>query len=92
MERRRQYTEAINAQRARYAQEQALYNQQYPAGPSQYRYGPPPGNPYTYGPPYGSGYGNGYGGQRQRNMGGGALPLLGALAGGLLLGDMIGGF
>lgn len=94
MERRRQYTEAINAQRARYAQEQALYNQQYRAGPSYQRYGPPAGNPYMYGPEYGGEYGYGYGdyggGYRRRNNGGGgALPLLGALAGGLLLGDLL---
>lgn len=86
----------ITAQRAQYAQEQALYNQRYRAGPSCQRYGPPPGDPYTYGPGYGSGYGyGGYGGRgygggyrRQRNNGG-ALPLLGALAGGLLLGDIL---
>jgi len=89
----------MNARRARYAQEQALYNQQCAAGPSNSRrYGPPPGDPYAYGPSYGSGYGYGYGydgyggGYRQRNTGGSALPLLGALAGGLLLGDIIGGF
>jgi hypothetical protein len=82
----------INAQRARYAQEQALYNQRYPAGPScqRQRYGPPPGAPYMYGPEYGAGAGYGYGyGPRRRNNGGGALPLLGALAGGLLLGDLL---
>jgi hypothetical protein len=95
----------LAAQRARYAQEQALYNQgqgQYRGacgGPSRQRYGPPAGDPYMYGPQYGSGYGygNGYGGRgygggfgggRQRNTGG-ALPLLGALAGGLLLGDLL---
>ena len=91
MERRRQYTEMINAQRAQYAQEQALYNQRYRAGPSCQRYGPPPGNPYMYGPEYGAGYGYGYGGYggRRRNNGGSALPLLGALAGGLLLGDLL---
>lgn len=98
MERQRQYTEMINAQRARYAQEQALYNQQYPGGPScqRRRYGPPAGDPYLYGPDYGAGAGYGYGyGPRRRGLGGGggsALPLLGALAGGLLLGDIIGGF
>jgi hypothetical protein len=41
-----------------------------------------------YGPDYGDGYGYGYG-PRRRNNGGGALPLLGALAGGLLLGDLL---
>jgi len=91
MERQRQYTEMINAQRAQYAQEQALYNQRYRAGPSSQRYGPPPGDPYTYGPGYGSGYGYGYGdgGYRRQRGNGGALPLLGALAGGLLLGDLL---
>ena len=87
----------INAQRAQYAQEEALYNQRYRAGPSRQRYGPPPGDPYMYGPEYGAGYGYGYGGygdyggygRRRRNNGGGALPLLGALAGGLLLGDLL---
>lgn len=95
----------INAQRAQRAQEQALYNQQYRAGPSCQRYGPPAGDPYAYGPGYGGGYGYGYGGQRGfgpgfggrggyrgRNNGlggGGALPLLGALAGGLILGDIL---
>jgi hypothetical protein len=85
----------IRARQARYAQQQALYAQQGQyAGPSRPVYGPPPGDPYaTYGPGYGGGYGYGYGGyggypQRQT---GSALPLLGALAGGLLLGDIIGG-
>jgi len=92
LERQRQYTEMLNAQRARYAQEQALYNERYRAGPScqRYgpRYGPPAGDPYVYGPDYGAGYGYGYG-PRRRNNGGSALPLLGALAGGLLLGDLL---
>lgn len=104
-ERQRQRAEMIRAQRARYAQEQArlaqqqaLYNQQYASGSSYpQRYGPPPGNPYAgYGPGYGGGYGNGYGyddyPQRRQRGGNSALPLLGALAGGLLLGDIIGGF
>ena len=92
----------IDAQRARYAQEQALYEQQQL---TRQRYGPPQGNPYVYGPEYGGGYGYGYGdgyggrgggfgGRRNRGFGGGGgggLPLLGALAGGLLLGDIIGG-
>jgi hypothetical protein len=87
----------INAQRAR--QQQALYarNERYRSGPSCSRYGPPAGDPYLmYGPGYGSGYGYGYGyedypygGRRRRNNGAGALPLLGALAGGLLLGDIL---
>ena len=87
----------IRARQARYAQQQALYSQgqgQY-AGPSRPVYGPPSGDPYAaYGPGYGGGYGYGYGGypQRQNNsMGNSALPLLGALAGGLLLGDILGG-
>jgi hypothetical protein len=91
----------INAERARYAQEQALYSQRYRdrAGPSCRRYGPPPGDPYMYRPEYGSGYGYGYGyddyggrGRRRRGGGGGlggGLPLIGALAGGLLLGDIL---
>ena len=98
----------INAQRARYAQEQALYEQEYARGAtSRQRYGPPQGDPYVYGrgPQYGGGYGygygyddyDGYGGGRRRGRGGGfggggsAVPMLGALAGGLLLGDIIGG-
>jgi len=109
VERQRQYTEMINAQRAEYAQEQALYDQRYRAGPScrrsgPQRYGPPPGDPYMYGPEYGRGYGyGGYGGyegygdysrgrgcrRRNNGLGGGGLPLLGALAGGLLLGDIL---
>ena len=41
---------------------------------------------------YGPGYGYGNGGyQRQGASTGSALPLLGALAGGLLLGDLLGG-
>jgi len=109
LEKKRRYTEMINAQRARYAQEQALYEQEYARGaPSQQRYGPPQGDPYVYGrgPQYGGGYGYGYGyddyddygGRRRRNRGGfggggggSAVPMLGALAGGLLLGDIIGG-
>ncbi|KAH8982597.1 hypothetical protein EDB92DRAFT_1893789 [Lactarius akahatsu] len=98
-ERRRQHAELIRAQRARYAQEQArfaqqqaMYNQgQYPAGPYQRRYGPPPGNPYGgYGPGYGTGYGYGYPSPRQGRSSN-AVPILGALAGGLLLGDLLGG-
>jgi len=59
MEREPQNTEMINGQRARYAQEPALYDQRYRAGPS---YGPPPGDPYMYGhgPEYGSRYGYGH--------------------------------
>ena len=50
------------------------------------QYGPPMGNPYgpnvVYGPPRQQGGSSG-------NM---ALPLIGGLAGGLLLGDLLGGF
>jgi hypothetical protein len=87
-------------ERERYAQERASYDQSQYAGGSyrqQQRYGPPPGDPYAgYGPGYGgSGYGGGYGGgyyddyppQRQNRSN--AVPLLGALAGGLLLGDLL---
>ncbi|KAH9984176.1 hypothetical protein BJV77DRAFT_1039197 [Russula vinacea] len=104
---RKEQERMIAAQRARYAQEQALYDQGtyrggLRGGPCRQRYGPPAGNPYTYGPAYGSGYGygygyddyGGYGRRRGRGMGGGmggGLPILGALAGGLLLGDILGG-
>jgi hypothetical protein len=96
-ERQRQHAEMISAQRARYAQQQQqqqdYYNRGlYPAGPSQPRYGPPPGAPYMYDSGYGPGYGYGNGGyQRQGASTGSALPILGALAGGLLLGDLLGG-
>jgi hypothetical protein len=98
----------LNAQRQRYAQQeaqrQALYNQQgpYAGGSCQPRYGPPPGDPYSYGRGYGGRYGGGYGGgygygygyedygyQRRRRNNNTALPLLGALAGGLILGDIL---
>jgi hypothetical protein len=88
MERLQQRAELIRAQQAYYAQQQSQYG-----GPSQPMYGPPQGDPYaSYGPGYGGGYGYGYGAPRQgRSMGGSALPLMGALAGGLLLGDILGG-
>jgi len=88
----------LDAQRARYAEEQALHDQRYRAGPSCRRYGPPPGDPYMrgYGPEYGRGYGYGYEDypgdsrcrrrRRRRNFGGGGL---GDLAGGLLLAGML---
>ena len=89
----------LSARRQRYAQQQAqqqaLYNRQGPVagGSCQPRYGPPPGDPYMYGPAYGGGYGYGYGGYggypRQRRSNNSALPLLGALAGGLILGDIL---
>jgi len=107
-ERMRQRAEMLKLQRERYAQQQAqqraLYSQGY-AGPSSYpRYGPPPGNPYAYDPyggygygggggyGYGGGGGYGYGYPRGRSRGSSAVPILGALAGGLLLGELIGGF
>ncbi|KIM85120.1 hypothetical protein PILCRDRAFT_348195 [Piloderma croceum F 1598] len=49
----------------------------------QQMYASPDGAPYQYG-----GYG---GGRRGGGMGGMGLPILGGLAGGLLLGDMLGG-
>jgi hypothetical protein len=78
----------IRAQQEYYAQQQSQYG-----GPSRPLYVPPQGDPYAMnGPGYGGGYGYGYGGPSQgRSMGGSALPLMGALAGGLLLGDIIGG-
>ncbi|KAF9076125.1 hypothetical protein BDP27DRAFT_1313934 [Rhodocollybia butyracea] len=88
-QRRQQRLELQRAQQEAYAQQQAFYA-------SQARYAPPP---QQYG--YGGGYGNGMGGfgGNQRMGGGGmggggmALPLLGGLAGGLLLGDVLdGGF
>jgi hypothetical protein len=85
----------LSAQQARYAQQQALYDQRPYAGTSHHhapRYGPPAGNPYAYGPGYGAGYGYGYGnygyGGYQRSSGS-AMPLLGGLVGGLLLGDLL---
>ncbi|KAF8481077.1 hypothetical protein DFH94DRAFT_737849 [Russula ochroleuca] len=103
MERRQRHAEMITAQRARYAQEQALYNQgQYRGGPlggsSRQRYGPPAGNPYTYGPEYGSGYGYGYGYDDYGGYGGGGNRRGrrgmggGGLGGGLpILGALAGG-
>jgi len=91
-ERQRRYAEMVKAQRTQ------QFDQRVYAGPSYApRYGPPAGNPYGYGPGYGGGYGYGYdygygypGGSSRG--GSSALPLLGALAGGLLLGDIISGF
>ncbi|KAG1875606.1 hypothetical protein DFJ58DRAFT_903293 [Suillus subalutaceus] len=82
-------------QRAAYMQQNGgypPYGYGYPGysgggyGPSQY--GPPAGDPYAYND---GRYGRG---SRRGGFGGGmALPLLGGLAGGLLLGDMLdGGF
>ncbi|KAK7468746.1 hypothetical protein VKT23_003249 [Stygiomarasmius scandens] len=78
--------------------QQAAFNQQY--GQPQYGYGPPPGQ-YGYGAPgpYGQqqfGYGRGGRGPGGgMGMGGMALPLVGGMAGGLLLGEALsndGGF
>lgn len=70
----------------------------YPtAGPYDQSYGrqyyaPPPNNPYNSYGGYES-YGR-YRGRQRNGFGGGglALPIIGGLAGGLLLGDLIGGF
>lgn len=87
----------MEAMRQRYAQGysgQSAYS-------SRPMYGPPAGNPYSmtggygyggYGRPLGGGMG-GMGGMGGFGGGGMALPLLGGMAGGLLLGDMLdGGF
>ncbi|KIK70829.1 hypothetical protein GYMLUDRAFT_66044 [Collybiopsis luxurians FD-317 M1] len=75
------------------AQQQAYYAQQAQYGPPPQQYGAPYGQ-------YGGGYGPGpgYPGQygpapRSGGLGGGglALPLIGGLAGGLLLGEALGG-
>jgi hypothetical protein len=86
-------------QQAQFASQRQQYYQQ--AGPSQYQqqYGPPPGMPYGYGQSqYYQRQQSGFGG---RGLGGGSfggggfggagagLGLLGGLAGGLLLGDLI---
>jgi len=97
-ERRRQQMELLKAQRERYAQQQALYNQ----GLYRPAYGPPAGHPGlygSYGPGYGAGYGYGYGGgygygddyYGYRRGGSSTGGLLTAVAGGLLLGDILGG-
>ncbi|KAI9513037.1 hypothetical protein F5148DRAFT_1158264 [Russula earlei] len=94
-EARRQQIELLKAKRAQYEAQQALYNQQYyQGGPPPPQYLPPAGNPYAaYGPGYGSGYGYGYGDYRRGGPStSSALPFLGALAGGLLLGDILTGF
>ncbi|KAJ4499473.1 hypothetical protein C8R41DRAFT_893389 [Lentinula lateritia] len=77
----------------RLAQQQAYYNQaQYAPPPQQY------GNRYGgYGGTYGSGGLGGLGGMSGRRtggmgMGGMALPLIGGMAGGLLLGEALGDF
>ncbi|KAJ4485961.1 hypothetical protein J3R30DRAFT_3655257 [Lentinula aciculospora] len=73
----------------RLAQQQAYYSQaQYAPAPQQYgsRYG-------GYGGGYGSGMGGMTSGRRTGGMGGMALPLIGGMAGGLLLGEVLdGGF
>jgi hypothetical protein len=105
MERQRQHTVMRNAERARYAREQAIYDEQYAA---RRRYGPPPGDPFMNGPRYGRGYGYGYGyddyddydydcdgGRRQRRCRGrrgrGMGRGGGGLLGALVLGDIIRG-
>ncbi|KAA1467915.1 hypothetical protein DENSPDRAFT_856965 [Dentipellis sp. KUC8613] len=90
--------EVMRRQQARYAQQpyygpQQAYASPYGyAGPSSSRYGPPAGDPYANYGPYGSsrrGYGGGgFGGGGGSGLGMG-LPVLGALAGGLLLGDIL---
>lgn len=76
----------MEAQRQR-TQEMMIARQQLYASQPQYHQGPT-----AMGFPYGGGYGS----QRQRRgggMGGLALPLLGGLAGGFLLGEALdGGF
>jgi len=84
-----QMEERMRQQRMRELEERAAYTRQYggygqyhPSGPSPYgMYGPPGGGPSSFG-----GTSN-----RRGGMGGMALPLLGGLAGGLLLGEMLDG-
>ncbi|KZT30694.1 hypothetical protein NEOLEDRAFT_28796 [Neolentinus lepideus HHB14362 ss-1] len=90
-EQRERQRQELMQQRMEYMRQQ--YAQGYP-GQSAYSsrpvYGPPAGNPYAMNGGYGyPGYGSGIG--RRGGFGGGgmALPLLGGLAGGLLLGDII---
>jgi hypothetical protein len=99
-EQRRRYFEELRRQ-------QRLAEQQRPAGGyyggSQYgygqqMYGAPAGSPYYRGygnSPFGGGYGGFGGRQRYGNGGFGgnniAMPLIGGLAGGLLLGDLFDG-
>ncbi|KAG1817782.1 hypothetical protein EV424DRAFT_1472848 [Suillus variegatus] len=91
--------------RRRNLEERAAYMQQHGGYPpyggygypdysggsyGQSRYGPPAGDPYGYND---GRYGRASGNRRGGFGGGMALPLLGGLAGGLLLGDMLdGGF
>ncbi|KAG2350220.1 hypothetical protein BDR05DRAFT_1054365 [Suillus weaverae] len=105
-EERAREEELLREARRRNLEERAAYMQQhggyppyggstsygYPGysggyGPSLY--GPPAGDPYAYN---GGRYGRGGLGGRRGGFGGGmALPLLGGLAGGLLLGDILDG-
>jgi hypothetical protein len=88
-ERQRREEERIRLMRLQqeaYAQQQEQFAQgNYMVAPSPYDYG----NPYTRG--IGGGYPGGLGGGRRRGFGGGgmALPLIGGLAGGFLLGEAL---
>ena len=104
MQRRAEERQRIIEEQRR--QHEEWVRQQQAAGPSRVYYQQPV-YAAPYGSPYGrAGYGGyggvggsyGYGGapyvQQQRRAGAGdlALPILGGLAGGLLLGDLLGGF
>jgi len=94
-EQRRRAYEEMRRQEEEYRRQQAenarLYYQQQPQYGRSY-YAPPTGDPYGY---------NNYGGyesygryqhpQQSSGFGGVGLPLLGGLAGGLILGDLLGG-
>ena len=57
MERERMYPGMMDPERARFAREEALYDERYLEGSSRRRFGPPPGDPYLmYGPEYGRRY------------------------------------
>jgi len=100
-EQRRKYYEEMRRQQRQQRQSMPTRQSGYYQQQSQYGYGQPGYGQSMYAAPYGSPFGGGYGGYggRQRNgnsgFGGGgvALPLIGGLAGGLLLGDVLdGGF
>lgn len=87
MEAQRERVQQMIAARQEFYANQPQYGSQYG---SQYgpQYGP---GPAIVGSPYGGGYGQ-YGNQRRRQgggLGGIGLPLLGGIAGGLLLGDLL---
>lgn len=93
-EQRRRYIEELRRQQRMAQPPRDPYYDQRSYGYSQPVYGAPIGSPYGYG-----GYGSGVRGRQQygnnSGFGGGgiALPLIGGLAGGLLLGDLLdGGF